>query len=431
VSTEYSVLLPLVVRPDDHPPASVGSGALFISRDTKTNSAQIQVDSTGAIHVAYAAFNRAPDGTQPAFYAFCSTSCAGQASWATVALSDRVQEVQLALDPQGRPRMLIRMTDANLDTFYQYAACDARCTRAGGWQLVAVTPTRNLDTSLFDYSQHSFALDPQGRPRFVYYDELNAPHNGTFYRFCDAGCTSAANWREIRLNDNLLADASIAYTASGQPRFAAVSYGGPESMLTYFACDAGCDSPANWREQALYERGSGRAGFVLRLDGAGRPRVAFYQGATDDGQGQKLFYLWCDENCASGGRWERAGVGLAAQQGQEPDLALDAQNRPRIVYRQAQPQGLGYGSCASACETTGAVWQHRLAEGSVALDVDWPIAPPDGCTMAFWYGGYRPSLALDPADSPRIAYDAEHAHGGGNCAQPRVDYKAVRVLLAQ
>jgi hypothetical protein len=428
----YTVALPLLLSPaPPPPPTGEESGALFLNQVSRTNSAQIQVDAAGGIHVAYAAFNRTADGSQPAFYAYCGARCTEPASWATASLSDRVQEVQLALDPGGRPRMLVRMTDASLNAFYQYAACDAQCGSAANWQIVTVTPTRNLDMFLWEYSQHTFALDPLGRPRFIYYDELNAPHNGTFYRFCDAGCTSAASWGEIKLSDSPLTDGSLAFTAAGQPRLAAISYEGPVSMLTYFACDLSCESPANWRSQELYERGGGQAGFVLRLDPADRPRLAFFQGDTDDGQGQRLFYLWCDMSCASGGAWERTSVGLAPQQGHEPDLALDRQGRPRIAYRQDQPQGLGYGWCSSACESADALWQHRLAEPSDALDTAWPIAPPEGCTAAFWFGGYRPALALDAAGNPRIAYDAEHAHGGGRCTQAQIDFKAVRVLMLQ
>jgi hypothetical protein len=34
--------------------------------------------------------------------------------------------------------------------------------------------------------------------------------------------------------------------------------------------------------------------------------------------------------------------------------------------------------------------------------------------VSFWDTGVRPSLALDPAGHPRIAYDADH-HQGGAC----------------
>jgi hypothetical protein len=405
-------------------------GALFLNRSDKTNSAAIAIDANNGIHVAYAAFNRNANGEEPAYYAYCAASCASTSSWAAAKLGDRVQEVQLALDPAGRPRMLIRMRDQNLDTFYQYAACDADCTSTASWQIATVTPTSNLDTSLWDYSQHYFALDPQGRPRFVYYDELNAPHNGTFYVFCDTNCTNAANWREIKLSDNAFTDASLTFTSAGQPRFVAVGIPSStnESALAYILCDAACDNPQNWGGAYLYERGGGHASFVLRLDSNDRPRIAFYQGSLSNGLGHRLHYVWCDHNCANGQSWEGTSVGLETLDGQDPDLALDAQSQPRIAYRNVLGDSLAYAWCDAVCTSATASWQQRVVEPSSVLDAAWPIPPPANCTRAFWFGGFRPSLALDGAGKPRIAYDAEHMHSGGRCSGVTTDFKAVRIV---
>jgi hypothetical protein len=405
------------------------AGALFLNRSDKTNSAAIALDAKGGMHVAYAAFNRDTNGQEPAYYAYCAASCANAASWGVAKLGDRVQEVQLALDPAGQPRMLIRMRDENLDTFYQYAACDANCANAVSWQLVTVTPTKNLDIFIWDYSQHYFALDPQGRPRFVYYDEYNAPHNGTFYMFCDANCTSAASWREIKLADTAFTDATLTFTSAGQPRLVATGYPNStaSSTLAYILCDAACDNPNSWTSTFLIERGGGYASFVLRLDSNDRPRVAFYQGSLSNGQGQRLYYVWCNTGCTNGLNWNGVAIGLAVSDGQDPDLALDGQGRPRIVYRNAVADGLRYAWCDASCESITPVWQQRLVEPSTVLDAEWPIPPPANCTSAFWYGSYRPSIALDTAGNPRFAYDAEHLHAGGQCTSVKIDFKAVRV----
>jgi hypothetical protein len=406
-------------------------GALFLNRSDKTNSAAIAVDANGGTHVAYAAFNRDANGKEPAYYAYCAASCINIASWGVAKLSDRVQEVQLALDPGGHPRLLIRMRDQNLDTFYQYAACDTDCANAANWQLETITPTRNLDTSLWEYSQHYFALDPLGRPRFVYYDEYNAPHNGTFYVFCDANCTTRASWREIKVSDMALRDATLTFTTAGQPRLAAVGYpsSADSGALAYILCDTACDNPPNWSGTFLYERGGGHASFVLRLDSNDRPRMAFYQGSLSDGQGQRLYYVWCNTGCADGASWDGSAIGLALSDGQDPSLAIDGQDRPRIAYRNATSDGLRYAWCDTNCESTSTVWQQRLVESSTVLDTEWPIPPPANCTTAFWYGGYRPSLSLDATGNPRIGYDAEHVSGGGNCTQVGMDFKAVRVVV--
>jgi hypothetical protein len=89
--------------------------------------------------------------------------------------------------------------------------------------------------------------------------------------------------------------------------------------------------------------------------------------------------------------------------------------------------GLGYFWCDTNCESDTATWQGGLVEPSSDLDVEWPIPPPSSCDNSFWYGGYRPSLALDTAGNPRIGYVGQHLYGGG-CTVDE-DYRAVRFIF--
>jgi hypothetical protein len=413
--------------------SGVASVGLFLNQTNQTNSAQIAVDASGGIHIAYAAYGPDDNGNQPAYYAYCAAQCAARANWRIASISDRVNEVVLALDAAGRPRLLIYGEDENAVNRYQYAACDANCTTGANWQIANLVTVNYINISVWDYSQHYFALDPQGRPRFVYYDNDGSIHNGTFYAFCDTNCTNAANWFEIKLHDGLFSDPALAFTSAGQPRIASVIYtnsGMTPAALAYVACDTDCTNPANWDGSFLEApRGSGHASYVLRLDASDRPRIAFYPGSLDSGQGQRLYYLWCNTDCIQAGNWDGASVGLAAPDGMDPDLAFDSQNRPRIAYWRSSPDGLGYATCDSNCESASATWQHRVLEPSATLDAEWPIPPPTGCTDAFWYGGYRSSLALDAAGVPHIAYDAEHLYGGGSCTGVTVDFRTIRIVI--
>ena len=111
----------------------------------------------------------------------------------------------------------------------------------------------------------------------------------------------------------------------------------------------------------------------------------------------------CDTNCQDGANWGGFSVGgLAAGNGQVPDLALDAQNRPRIVYHEDSPDGLGYAWCTANCELDTATWQIARVESGADLEAEWHMLPPYNCSSAYWYAGYRPSIALDASGNPRI-----------------------------
>jgi hypothetical protein len=125
----------------------------------------------------------------------------------------------------------------------------------------------------------------------------------------------------------------------------------------------------------------------------------------------------CTRTPATPTNASRAGsvpIDPARIDGGDPDLQLDAHDRPRIAFHwQDDPQlfqgqlGVGYAWCDTNCESPGAVFQHALTEESAALDTDWPLTRPLNCRYAHWLDGYRPSLTLDGMGNPRIAVDAD------------------------
>jgi hypothetical protein len=436
-NADHTIYLPLLVKPGTPPPppppGNSGEGALFLDKTRQTNSAAIKVDGSGRMHAAYAAFGLDSGGQSAAYYRACqptATDCSQVANWPGIALSSDVQEVQLQLTAVGQPRMLIKTGDG----YFQYAACDANCVSAANWTLIDVAYHDTVDMSLWDYGQNYFALDGQGRPRFIYFDNQGSQHWGSYYVYCNTACANPDNWYETRLdqggdaNYEMFTYPSLAFTANGQPRV--VSYistpFGP-SVVYYLQCDSGCENGANWQRAALFDRGSGHAFWALRLDSNGQPRLAFYQGAFDGGAGEKLYYIWCNGNCLNFDNWDGYDLELGKGVGQHPDLLIDGQNRPHLAFQITPTAGLAYAHCTANCQSGSSVWEALIAEASSALDADFPMAPPIGCGASYWYGGYRPSLSLDAAGNPRIAYDAEHLYGDGICATDR-DYKAVRLV---
>ena len=426
-----TVYLPLVIRGAGTPTPPGPEGALFLNRTIKTDSASAAVDAAGGFHLAYVKSGALVDGIQ-AYYSYCpaTVDCTIASNWVTVILSDRVEEVQLALTKGGHPRLLLRGPNPDVNTyFYKYAACDINCTTIAGWTIADVVPTFTEPPywGTFYSLRHYFALDNLDRPRFLYAAGWEA-----FYVYCDSACTSAANWWKYPINKDIFGSdlPTLTFTSLGQPRITATISDSTtgDSYLNYITCDALCDNLANWTNTRLMDRGGGiYISFVLRLTSNDQPRLVFNQGSMYPGPSNYLWYLWCNTGCTNGANWAGSSVGAPGQT-EDADLALDVLNRPRIAFKDNSPNGLGYVWCDTNCESNTAIWQGGLVEPSTDLDVEWPLPPLD-CTDSYWYGGYRPSLALDLAGNPRIGYVAQHLVQYGSSCTVHEDYRAVRFIF--
>lgn len=423
--------------------------------DRPTSHPTVRVDSAGSVHVAFTPDSSGRSGTtRPAYYAYCPGSCASAAAFTLVPLGDNVEYANLALDPNGRPRLLLRLTAGNMFA-YQYWTCDSGCTQAAQWAsgVVGYAYARPVGTGE-PFSQF-FALDHLGRPRFVYYDagaDSDDPHWGAFYAYCDAGCTNPDNWNEARLLDDAYATTfALALGPAGQPRLAYATYDSDNvlQLLGYAECQANCGSAAGWSGTLLAATTSASvtdfAVFALRADSAGHPRLALYTGTGQGGSlaPNTLYYLACNAaDCAQTANWSALDLGFTETHGAEGvDLALDSQDRPRIAYHAPLAAGFGlyYAWCNSGCIVAGQNWHNQEVEPSEQVTQALPIPPWPGCpfpqcnppvpacTQSFWDTGVRPSLALDPAGHPRIAFDADH-HQGGACGTI-IDTRLTRFAL--
>jgi hypothetical protein len=448
----YTVYLPLVIRsavgaPTPAPTQTTTPGTppvqegLFLTRTNKTDSASIAVDAAGGFHFAYAAYVHDASGHRPAYYAYCAPAadCGIESNWATVSLSDDVEDVQLALTKAGYPRLLLRGDEptAPFDTLFQYAACDANCTDLANWTGVDLTTAQYSLVYLKDYPRHYFALDNQDRPRFLYRKNIN----DGYYAYCDADCSTTGTWTQYLVDPLIFSDPTnfpnLTFTSADQPRISATTFIGnpPDSKryLTYIACDSACENPASWTGVPLMEAGSGHTSSVLRYNSSGQPRMIFSQG-TISGTAGYLYYLWCNSGCNDIANWDASVTGMGAGLAQDPDLALDVLGRPRIAFRILSPGGLFFGFCNVNCESHTGYWQGDISERDTLLDAEWVILPwvnPCSPTASYWYGGKRPSLALDTAGNVRIGYVAEHlvqAYEFGGCAAYE-DMRAVRFVF--
>lgn len=416
-----------VTTPPQTPPQSLRA-ALFLDTAQKIGTGSLVADGQGGLHAAYAYVLPLADHPQ-AVYVYCApgADCGQSANWHGVVLADNVDEVQLALTAAGQPRLLIRAraAESNYDNDYFYAACDQACTDPAHWASTFVVTT--YGTSIFAISdftspQRYFALDPQGRPRFVYFDRnyfIEPDHIGVFYVYCDADCTSnpagAPHWFETQISlaqgyqYEVFKYPALTFTAQGQPRLAAdvSALNSDDSGIYYAACDTACADGANWARVRLFDRGSGTAvSWDLEVDAQGRPRLAYFDGSYINSGGEILYYAWCDADCLNVAAWQALDLELAKGTGKHPDLELDAQGRPRLAHLVQGGSGLGYAWCDANCNTK-AGWKEQVLETEAALSTAWPVARPGHCDAGFW-DSKTPVLTLDPAGQPRIAYDSAY-----------------------
>lgn len=424
-------------------------GGIFIPGlpqiERPTSHPTLQVDGAGGVHLTFTADIPTPEtGTRPVFYGYCPANCIHADAFTLVALGDGIEYANLALTPDGSPRILVRGRTGDPDLFvYTYWTCDSDCTQAAQWNSAAVGDAHPRPVGWVEPHSRYFALDHLGRPRFVYYDDGATPEDpdwGAFYTYCDSDCTNAANWAESRIvEDRFATGFALAFSPTGQPRLAFTSFRPDSWYIAYAECNSNCASPIAWSGRHLVNTVSTDvsefATFALRVTSSGKPRLALYTGTGSGGTlpPRTLHYLWCNaESCTHNLNviWFASTLKVPTNHGEAGiDLALDSQDRPRIVYHAplAAGDGLYYAWCSANCEveeTDATTWQYEQVESSEKVEQELPIPPWPGCsfpqcdppipacTLSAWDNGLRPSLALDAAGNPRIAYDAEHGQGG-------------------
>lgn len=426
--TTHRIYLPAVARGGTAPTPTTGpgpgvGGKLYFEALKRTKSAGAAVDPRGGMHAVFV--DAVPYAERPAVtYTFCAggAACGEPGSWRSVRLADQVDEVQLLLTPAGQPRLLIQSYRSSDSTkLFLYGTCDADCAQAGNWTLTEVATawgTAAADIHQNIMPQRSFALDPQGRPRFIYYDRnwfVEPDHIGMFYASCEAACQSASSWTltpiggEAAAVDITFEYPALTFTPQGQPRaIAHVRIRGQDAAgISFIGCDADCTAGESWRSAIIYERGSGfDVGWDIAVDRAGQPRVAFFPGTLSEGRGEQLYYAWCNAaalaDCLDGDRWEGTTLGLPVSSGKQPDLLIDPLGRPRIAV--LDKGNLGYLWCTAACEADAAQWSFRAVETAEAMQQANPKAIPPHCDQDVW-SPLTPVLALDAQGLPHIAYD--------------------------
>lgn len=398
----------------------------FVEPNTKTASAAVAVDPQGGKHLAYDYFVPAIENA-PAVYLYCppGKDCTDGANWSGVSFLAQVEEVQLALTPDGKPRLLFTTSSTHSHDGsgrdYYYAACDSNCTQPGSWDgtyILYSWGTAISDISNNETPQRYFALDHLGRPRFVYYDRnyyIEPDHWGSFYVWCDEDCTSGPEaWSETLIGQTTPYDSeifewpSLTFTKTGGPRIVAniFTLDDAQSGVYYVACDTNCDDATNWDRVRLFERGSMHyVAWDIAVDLAGRMHIAFYKGDTLDDTEFTLYYGICTSGCFNAANWTRFDMGFPTHAGEDVDLVIDRLGRPRMAYINDGDE-LEFAWCDSGCDLAQN-WKREVIDTTSAITAEWIPPRPPTCDAAFW-DTLIPSLALDQQGNAFVAYEARY-----------------------
>lgn len=411
--------------------------------EAPTSHPTVAVDSAGGTHISFAPESNSPTNpVRAAYYAYCPANCTTANAFTLTKLRQNVIFANLALDPAGQPRLLLTTAPSANVYAYEYGTCDTNCTSPSQWRFTTLTHFIPPASAWGVQFGQIFVVDSQGRPRFVYQDwgdSSPGAHVGNFYGYCNVNCHDLANWTEAHLGTDLFARVfALTLSPGGQPRLLWTSYDQDNALtyLFYLECGANCGNGANWRGVRLLDTVSASveefASYSLVTDSAGGPRIAYYTGTGEEGTlpANVLYYLSCSAaDCTQPQNWFVLDLNFPYMHGEEGvSLALDNQDRPRLAYHAPLTAGFGlqYAWCNSNCATSAAGWHTQEIEPSEEVDQELPIPtegpcpfptcnPPEpACTLSFWDTGVRPSLALDPAGKPRVAFDATH-HQGGAC----------------
>jgi hypothetical protein len=371
---------------------------------TNGTTPEVAIDSMGQVHYVYFGFTGNGQG-YPVRYGLCPSNCKDPSRWSFVTVTDAGlfgSEVRLALDANGHPRITFQYAVGTSGGEVRYAACDANCAQsASSWTVGTAHPFISGGNT-YTHGRHNFAVDRNGRPHLIY-ASYEAGTNRTTYLTCSGNCVAgAAGWTSTLLDGMHQLLASVAVTPQGGVRAIFTGDGDMGNLLSYRQCDSGCDNIANWTaDQPLYFSNGGQS--RIRVDSAGKIRIAWYQGQSGVAAGMssdnQLLYGGCDSSCTNPMSWVGVTVGTGSMDGQDGlDMDIDVSDTPAIAYRPVLG-GLGLALCTANCNSSP-TWTLTTLETSDGIGAE--VAPKlPVCTTtqnpnpaASWAPGVQPSISV-------------------------------------
>jgi hypothetical protein len=402
-------------KPGDKPapggaPATAAPQRFFMptAEPRNTQFPRIEIDGKRGVHAVYPAYVGGG-----AFYAYCPNDCVDPKAMKVVELptDSAPSTAMLALTPDGRPRVL-------LPTYLRlyYAECDRNCTDATNWTTSVILDHQSAQQVTGD----ALAVDSQGRPRFILHTYeaylgvgQKEPH--TYYAQCDQNCSNPASWQIDSIQDQMWTYATLRFDPQDRAHLAMVVISPTSSVkqLAYARCDSGCNSADGWNGVLLapaleISTAELKPSVSLALTSTGGVRMA---GLTMPEPGARaLTYFECDQACDQD-NWSWGNLSEAYELGSGVDIAVDAKDRPRLVFTLNSNIGL-YHCDKSQCVSESATWDLAKVEFASDLTPDTIILWPN-CIADAWLL-HDPTITLTADGAARVGYMATDISGGFN-----------------
>lgn len=303
-------------------------------------------DALGRLHVSYWDF------TNSALkYATCATACTSAVSWQLVTVDSAGQLAErsaIAVDATGRVHVLYDdLTNGDL----KYATCAAGCHLAASWQ------TAIADSGGKVGSQPTLAIDGAGRLHATYLDVTTLNDAALKYATCLSACTTIAAWQSATVQGGLGVGeitSALVVESSGAVHVSYTDAVGQD--LEYASCTAGCTSAANWQTITIDAVGDVGRQSSIAVDPAGRLHIAYYEFTKD------LEYASCAANCTVPASWQRVTVDSGGFSGETPSLKIDGAGRVHVSFYDRGGGQLTYATCAIDCHDV-AHWRRLSIDG--------------------------------------------------------------------
>lgn len=244
------------------------------------------------------------------------------------------------------------------------ATCGGACYRRAAWTL------GTIGVGFLGLNGHSraFVADAAGAMDLLYQPSIGNSHASAMsLARCANACTDSASWQTVTVDSGRFFT-SFALTTLPSGGLRALAMGDSANAVTYFACDTGCMSRANWSSLVLHTGDYQPGGSI----------VAALSGALHAVYGrlnQPLHYATCQSNCLSAASWSVADVSTA---GSDISLTLDPSGHPWIATSYGLESYLGGSTkilrCAAGCGVAGS-WSTTGIDslgdaGDVAMLID-------------------------------------------------------------